>query len=222
MGDPDHFAVTSGDHRGSHEVSERVRSLIMAAEKVADAVTREARRRSEGRLHDAEVEASQRLEAARREADALVTEQRLRISQLTDAIVERAERVLGDLDEAKAARARLETLIRSLDEASSQLEHEGGNGRLDHRTGAVHRLPGPVDRPPAPRRSPDLRSPGVTSEPFPKDAERSYGARREPPGLVAKAMAGAGSSRGDVAAHLQRTFDLNDPHKILDEVFGKG
>lgn len=40
--------------------------------------------------------------------------------------------------------------------------------------------------------------------------------------LVALQMAVAGSTRGEVAEHLQRAFAIEQPHPILDEVFGEG
>jgi hypothetical protein len=61
--------------------------------------------------------------------------------------------------------------------------------------------------PPAPQPSPPQR----------RDADQQLGAR-----LVALQMAVAGGNRGEVEAHLKRTFDLEEPSAILDDVFGQG
>jgi hypothetical protein len=50
-----------------------------------------------------------------------------------------------------------------------------------------------------------------------RDADQQLGAR-----LVALQMAVAGGNRGEVEAHLRRTFDLEEPSAILDDVFGQG
>ena len=50
-----------------------------------------------------------------------------------------------------------------------------------------------------------------------READEQLSAR-----LVALQMAVAGGARGEVEAHLRRTFDLEDCTSILDDVFGQG
>ena len=69
----------------------------------------------------------------------------------------------------------------------------------------LHR-PAPADAPPPTQETPATAPLGEAD-----------GAR-----LVALQMAVAGSTRGEVAAHLRRTYDILDPHAILDDVFGDG
>ncbi len=59
------------------------------------------------------------------------------------------------------------------------------------------------------------RTPGEIPEPPVPAGDRFDGAR-----LVALQMAVAGTSREEVEAHLRRGFGLEDPHPILDDVFG--
>jgi hypothetical protein len=68
--------------------------------------------------------------------------------------------------------------------------------------------PGAGDTAPSP--------PDAVSEGRPRDRELDSfdGAR-----LVAFEMALAGSPRAEVAAHLQRTFQIDDPHRILNDAF---
>ncbi len=79
----------------------------------------------------------------------------------------------------------------------------------------------PAAAPDEPAAEPVDRSNGdsASGEPVPAASERGrneYGGARQ----VAVQMAVAGSTRAEVAAHLQRTFDLQDPHTVLNEIFG--
>ena len=78
----------------------QVRSIISAAEGVADALKREAERRGELRVREAEGEAARLIAIARQEADNLVNERRRRIGELSDLIVQRSEATLAGLEEA--------------------------------------------------------------------------------------------------------------------------
>ncbi|HEX8075585.1 MAG TPA: hypothetical protein VF545_11455 [Thermoleophilaceae bacterium] len=77
-----------------------------------------------------------------------------------------------------------------------------------------------------PAGSPDIvRLTDQRREPAATDAGGAK--RREPDNqlsarLVALQMAVAGGNRGEVEAHLMRTFDLTDARSILDDVFGQG
>jgi uncharacterized coiled-coil protein SlyX len=64
------------------------------------------------------------------------------------------------------------------------------------------------------RREPPVPQPQPVQR---RDADQQLGAR-----LVALQMAVAGGNRGEVEAHLMRTFDLEEPSAILDDVFGQG
>src|SRR5207302_3271444 len=103
----------------------------------------------------------------------------------------------------------------------------------------------PVYSAPTPTPAPadaEAPSPEVAATPDPGASDVVRLDRREPPApeptagaadrreadeqlsarLVALQMAVAGGARGEVEAHLRRTFDLEDCTSILDDVFGQG
>lgn len=102
------------------EVTEHVRSIVTAAEDVAKAVKREAEQRADARLEEADIEAVRRLT----EADRIVAKRRRRVAELSDAIVARAESVLGELEEAAAARHALGRIVELLAESGERLDSE--------------------------------------------------------------------------------------------------
>lgn len=235
------------------EVTDHVRSIVSAAEEVADSLKREAERRADIRVREADAEASRRLSQARAEADQVVNERRDRIADLSDAILERTESVLARLDQAEPVRRQLDGLLAELAASAQLLARESppsGPSNPGASAGEAARsprgaTPGEAPSPPAeasgqdppvtptsyrPRtaalnggravkdRRVEHDRPPRTATPGRSGGQRDHfgGARQ-----VAMQMAVAGSTRAEVAAHLQRTFELPDPHPILNDVFGE-
>jgi hypothetical protein len=103
----------AGDAGLGSEVSTRVKSILDAAEREAEALRAEAR--EEGRRE---------LEEAKRHADELVAERQRRIAELSDALVERLETLLRGLEGAEDARSAFEDLLRSLGDAAERIGRE--------------------------------------------------------------------------------------------------
>ena len=191
-------------------VAAKVSAVIAAAESLASDLRHEAEERAQARLREAEAEAERYLEEARRSAGGLAGESPARLLELSDAVIDRSAAVLEQLDREAASRRELRVLLELLVDAAERLAGEARPGDA------------PSERA---ERSAEPLSDVV---PFrrPRAAGRSDDAEDElePPGdarLVALQMAVAGSSRGEVAAHLRRAFDIQEPHAILDDVFGK-
>jgi hypothetical protein len=298
----------------SDEISERVRSVISAAESAATAIRHEAEQQAQIKRRAAEGERQRFIEQAKAEAEALLEERMKRISELSDSLIEGAEKILMRIDGAAEVKRQLDTMVQALAHAAEELAAESGF------TGEVPR-PRPVaveDEPPAqtgaPAEQPRMRAvpePDETAnvtelrvpqkaepapdvvEPLPdaepevteaeaptaaaksdsgpatkadvtpvevvpaedssddeddvevvdavavedEPAERRNGApaakqqaASEPRGfdgddmlaarLVALQMAVAGSARVEVEAHLRKTFALDEPGAILNDVFG--
>src|SRR5207237_8693042 len=102
--------LPGGAHELASEVSERVRSVISAAEAAANAVRHEAQQSAEVRRRIAEEEAIRIVDDAKGEADAYLAERRRRISELSDTVVERAEKIVARLDRAEEVRRHLQAL----------------------------------------------------------------------------------------------------------------
>ena len=186
----------------SSEVGERVRAIVAAAEGMASAVREEADQYAEARRREAEEEAGQRLREARERADRLVQERLLRMSELSDSIVARAEAVLDRLGVAEEVRRQLDQIVGSLGDAAQQLTDE--QAAFDE----VRPMPPPgEDRPP-------LRPVEPLDPPQSEHDQHLESAR-----LVALQMAVAGRSREEVAAHLREAFSLEDPEPILEQIF---
>jgi hypothetical protein len=141
--------------------------------------------------------------AAESMADALVAERRARISELSDAIVAKAESVLAGLEAAEALTGRLDEVVEQLQEAAARLEAEAAG------SGAAIAPGGEATRTRRPTR-------------FVRQGERGELGDEVGAGMVALQMAMAGGRRGEVEAHLRRAFDLDDPEAILDHVYGEG
>jgi len=215
----------------SASVSLHVRSLFAAAEKSAAAIRAEAERRAALTLAEADAEARRIREEARGDADELLAARRRHLTELSDAIARAAESALGDLDSAAEARAALDGLVRSLRAtaeriapaaAVSPLRAVGGGGAVagdDALSAAAGERPTearPPVEPSADEPIPRVGTPAgaANGDGSPDTARGLTGAR-----LVAFQMAQAGSTRGEVAAHLRRTFALQDAHEVLNDVF---
>src|SRR3954465_8216298 len=90
----------SAEESISDEISERVRSVLAAAEGAATAIRHEAEQQVESKKRAAELERTRLLEDARAEADALLQARIKRIAELSDGLVEGAESLLTRIDSA--------------------------------------------------------------------------------------------------------------------------
>lgn len=169
----------------SHDVSEitaeHVRTIVDAAERLAEAVRLDAERRAEARLkelegevearlREADAEAERRLDASRAQVEELLTERRRQIAELSDRLVSRAEAVLRQLDETEAAKKRLDSIVWALAETAEVLpgavgEQGGASPAPAARTGPE---PGP-------------RSEGETKATAPEPPDVPEPAAPEPP-----------------------------------------
>jgi len=120
----DQESLPGGEHELASEVAERVRSVISAAEAAANAVRHEAEQSAQVRRRIAEEEATRIVEDATRDADAYLEERRRRISELSDSVVERAEKIVARLDRAEDVRRQLQGLADALGESAEELALE--------------------------------------------------------------------------------------------------
>jgi hypothetical protein len=299
----------SAEESISDEISERVRSVISAAESAATAIRHEAEQQAQIKRRAAEGERQRFLEQAKAEAEALLEERMKRISELSDALIEGAEQILMRIDGAAEVKRQLETMVHALAGAAEELAGESSLVREVPRPRPVAVEDEPAEQPrmravpepeesasvtelrvpqkaepdpevaePLPDAAPDVteaevpaavandEGPATTAdvtpvevvpvdedaadedvevvdavavdeepEPEPKAARRNGApAAKEEPAeprgfdgddmlaarLVALQMAVAGSARDEVEAHLRKTFELDEPGTILNDVFG--
>lgn len=299
----------------SDDISERVRSVIAAAESAATAIRHEAEQQAQIKRRAAEAERQRYLEDAKAEAEALLSERMKRISELSDSVIEGAEAILMRIEGAQEAKRQLETMVHALAGAAEDLAAESGTGRQplrprpvaldDDPTPRMRAVPTPPPKPdpavvtelrvpqapaesapaspgaePVPHSEPvateaeapaalrdagpaqpaDLEPVAVTPDPAAEvevevvevevevvdavevpdePAERVRRAadngeqqqsRPQPRAfegddmlaarLVALQMAVAGSARDEVEDHLRKTFAMEEPAAILNDVFG--
>jgi hypothetical protein len=244
--EPENFDYLQ-DHL-SGEVGERVRSVISAAESAADVIRQEAEQEIAARRRLAEAERQRYLDAARHEADELLRRRIQRMTELSEGLVEGAERLLGRLEGAQDLRRELDRTVTALAEAAERLANE-------------NRFAGPAPSPPpaAPAPPPEPEPAPVQhaevvdaeAEPEIEDVEVANGDDTEPhlrpapepepveaaangggpseeaeaddvlaARLVALQMAVAGCPRGEVEEHLRSNFAVEDTTSILNDVFG--
>jgi hypothetical protein len=236
--------------RFAGDASQRVHSIVSAAEAEASGLLRDAEREADLMRREAQAEAERIMDEARGRADDLVTERMQRIAELSDGIVEQTEMLFDRMDAADHVRRQLDGLLRALGEAAENVSREVTTRRpAAPRAAAPSRpsshqpsrpAPAPARRVPPPQAPP---APRAETPPPPAPARRhpdpldrvpeppraaDNGPRAEDPSdarfdgarLVALQMAVAGSTREEVAAELQRAFRLPDPSSILDDVFG--
>ena len=125
--DPENYDFALEDHI-SGEVGERVRSILSAAESAAEVIRHEADQEIAARKRIAEQERSRYLDAARQEADELLRRRIQRMQELSSALIEGAERLLGELDNAQDLRRQLDRTVAALVEAAARLSSEEGKG----------------------------------------------------------------------------------------------
>lgn len=278
----------SAEESISDEISERVRSVLAAAESAATAIRHEAEQQTQIKMRAAEAERSRYLEAAKAEAEALLEERMKRISELSDSLIEGAEAILMRIQGAEEVKRQLESMVHALARAAEELAAESEKAR----PAPPRPRPVAVDDEPEPRMravpEPETEAEGeaaaggegeasvtelhakpepeavaeaepaaaddedvevvdavevVEDEPAkPSPVERlrkaasgqaPNGAKDEEPEqrgfdgddmlaarLVALQMAVAGSARVEVEEHLRKTFALEEPGAILNDVFG--
>lgn len=126
--------TAGGEHELASEVSERIRAIISSAEAAANAVRHEAEQRAQVKRRLADEEARRIVEDARRDAEAYLAERIRRISELSDAVVERGEGIVMRLDRAEEVRRQLQGLADALGESAEELTRElGGAAAPDRR-----------------------------------------------------------------------------------------
>jgi F0F1-type ATP synthase membrane subunit b/b' len=270
----------SAEESISDEISERVRSVISAAESAATAIRHEAEQEVQTKRRAAESERERYLEHAKAEAEALLDQRIKRISELSDSIIEGAESLLMRIGGAQEVKRQLESMVHALAHTAENLAAESEQGRL-----APVARPIPVDDEPephiqaVPEPEPEKAAPDPSNvtelrvaEPEPEAQAEPQPVPEEPPPvteaaapsvedavveeepevvdavevvevepedekkpeeprsfdgddmlaarLVALQMAVAGSARDEVEAHLRKTFSLDEPGAILNDVFG--
>jgi hypothetical protein len=265
----------SAEESISDEISERVRSVLAAAESAAQAIRHEAEQQTQIKRRAAEAERARFLEDAKAEAEALLEERMKRISELSDSLIEGAEAVLMRIEGAQEVKRQLETMVHALADAAEKLAAESEHAHEPPRPRPVavedpepatvtelRTAPKPEPKPvvvevvpeedddvevvdavavvddepeAAPEPEPDAGRPspverlrkaatppaenGAKDEAAPEqrgfDGDDMLAAR-----LVALQMAVAGSERVEVEAHLRKTFALEEPGAILNDVFG--
>ena len=154
MEEPDRELHSAGEHELAAEVSERIRAIISSAEAAASAVRHEAEQRAQVKRRLADEEARRIVEDARRDAEAFLAERIRRISELSDAVVERGEGIVMRLERAEEVRRQLQGLADALGESAEELARELGGEAPERRS---HPKPPPL-RPPT-----DVERPGARS-----------------------------------------------------------
>jgi hypothetical protein len=263
----------------SDEISERVRSVISAAESAATAIRHEAEQEVQMKRRAAEAERERFLEHAKSEAEALLDQRIKRIGELSDSLIEGAESLLMRINGAQEVKRQLETMVYALAHTAENLAAESEQGRLaplarpiqmdDQPEPRIQAVPEPQPEQADPSNVTELRvpepEPAAPAEPEPVPAEPPPVTEAEAPAaeeavsdaevvdvevvevpaedeaaseqpateqrgfdgddmlaarLVALQMAVAGSARDEVEAHLRKTFSLDEPGAILNDVFG--
>ena len=163
----------------------RIEEIIEAATQAAAEIRGEAR--EAGKRH---------LEEAQREADRLTMRRIGQMSQLTDSLIERAEKLRNEVDDLARAmedamRAVAATVGESEDLGQAEATTAGAGG---------HATPRHDDTEPTPR---------------------AFGSDRETPAMRAAKMAIDGSRPEEIGEALTREFGIRDPAPILSAVLGR-
>src|SRR5881409_3754938 len=108
MSERDDDTDISAEESISDEIGERVRSVISAAESAATAIRHEADQEVAIKKRAAEAERQRFLEKARAEAEALLEERIKRISELSDTLIEGAEKILMRMEGADEVKRQLD------------------------------------------------------------------------------------------------------------------
>jgi hypothetical protein len=319
MNERDDDTTLSAEESISDEISERVRSVISAAESAATAIRHEAEQQAQIKRRAAEAERQRFIETAKAEAEAMLQERMKRIAELSDSIIEGGEKILMRIDGAEEVKRQLETMVHALADAAEELAAESESAlppppprpvavddepaprmravpdaepdpavvtelrpeaasepaepgaepvpdaepeTTEAEASAARRREGPAepsdlepvdvvpdeeddsdvevvdavevvdepDEPKSERRSPVERLRHAASAARDRNGAAEEAKRQEPRGfegddmlaarLVALQMAVAGSARIEVEEHLRKTFSMEEPGAILNDVFG--
>jgi hypothetical protein len=163
----------SAEESISDEISERVRSVIAAAEGAATAIRHEAEQQAQIKRRAGEAERQRYLEDAKAEAEALLQERMKRISELSDSLIQGAEAILMRIDGANEVKRQLETMVHALADAAEELANESTTGRRPSRPRPVA-----IDDEPAPRMRP---VPDAAADPDPAVVTELRAQRAAPP-----------------------------------------
>jgi hypothetical protein len=128
VADRENYEFALEDHIAG-EVGERVRSIISAAESAAGALRHEAEQQIQARRRLAEAERMRYLETARREADELLRQRVSRMTELSDALIEGAAKLLADIQGATELRRSLDRTVVALAENAEELLAETRGAR---------------------------------------------------------------------------------------------
>jgi hypothetical protein len=187
----------SAEESISEEISERVRSVIAAAESAATAIRHEAEQQAAIKRRASEAERQRFIETAKAEADALLRDRMARISDLSDQIIEGAESLLMRIGGALEVKRQLETMVRALAETAEQLAAESETAR-PHRPRPVA-----VDDEPDPSVVTELRVPPPPPPPEPAEARTES----VPDAGPATTEAEAPSARADAGPAQPQEYD---------------
>src|SRR3954469_4311389 len=159
MNERDDDTDLSAEESISDEISERVRSVISAAESAATAIRHEAEQEVQTKRRAAEAERERFLEHAKSEAEALLDQRIKRIGELSDSLIEGAESLLMRINGAQEVKPQLQTMFLALSHTAENLAAESDQGRL-----APVARPIPMDDEPEPHIQ-------AVPEPEPADAQ---------------------------------------------------
>ncbi|HYH58826.1 MAG TPA: hypothetical protein VD790_06355 [Thermoleophilaceae bacterium] len=114
------FGTFAGD------ASQRVHSIVSAAESEAAGLLRDAEREAELIRRDAQAEADRIIEDARRKADDLVAERAQLLADVSDGIVERSELLLDRIDAAGHVKRQFDELLKGIGETAEGVARQAG------------------------------------------------------------------------------------------------
>jgi hypothetical protein len=203
-------AVLSAAEQQAREIRERAEHEAREIRERAEGWSRESAEEREATLRQIQEDGLTYLEEAKSKADAVLNERAEPLFQFSEVIKQRANRVIGLLEDAERVKGELRELVNAagpgLDRAVAQARAEVGGAV------ALAEPPRPdvvesVEEDPTGAQEP-------ASEPDPDAAESAR--------LVALQMAIQGRTRGDVEERLEATFALPNPQDVLDDVFGAG
>jgi hypothetical protein len=216
----------------SASVSDRIQSVIDAAERAAAEI-----------LNDAKREAKRQIEDSNRRAEQMAKDRIRSIYELTDGLVDRARNVkdqsdtlLGALDSAirdiretdpEALRDVERTRVGRGDRERRRAERGPSRGRRwrepeyeDEREPEPEPEPEPEEEyePPAPRRRRRSRR---RARPVAEPRDEVDDSSLEEARLEATRMAVSGASRRQIRKRLRHDYDLEDPDELVDEILGE-
>jgi hypothetical protein len=123
MSERDEFAP-SAEEPIAADVGERVTAVLSAAEAAASAIRHEAEQQAQMRRRAAEADVLRYTDEKKREADDLLAQRLRQISEVSDALIGRAESIVAQLDEADTMKRQVQSLVSALGDAAEQLAKE--------------------------------------------------------------------------------------------------